>query len=52
MKIRWEGGVRAEADCPLRRILQLPRQEMMVTWNKVVPVRVLKRGQLLDIFQK
>lgn len=52
MKLRWDGGARAEADCPLKRILQLSRQEMMVVWNKVVPVRILKRGCLLDILRK
>ena len=47
MKIRWGGGwIMAEADCALRRILQLPRQEMIVPWRKVVPERVLKRDKL------
>lgn len=39
MKIRWRGGGKAETESLLTRILQLPRQEMMVAWNKVVPVR-------------
>ena len=41
-------GAKKEEGRPVRRLLQLSRQDMVVAWARVVTVQAVRRGQILD----
>lgn len=48
MKVNYEGqGV--ESSTPLRRHLQFPRQETMVTWARLLAGETVRNGGIQDI---